>query len=317
MNTKIELQIKNATFQAYQRYAYMEIAGQCDEDVDMFEINNYINLRCNRIDENNNVIDYVLADEKFYWDIPYLDIKWLLLERVKYPICGIIKDILDDGRYVIFDGADDYYIESRRNNISGGQHKEHDGLIYGYDDINQTFSLLVYTDNVLSSSVVPQESIYRAMNSEYTNPNGFIIGAKKKDGVTIPFDVNKSLYGISEYLTSHSGNDGCVYGIETGFQLEKHIRTSDFYSLDVRALRLFWEHKVLMKKRLEQLAINSVVSYEILEEYEKIVKNINVARALQTKFIVLNDKRFLDRAADMIAKNVQEESLILGKILHN
>lgn len=313
MNDKMELPVNKASIQAYQRYAYAEIAGMCDETVDIFEINNYINVKCKEINEINNEIDYYFEGEKNYWDIPYLDTKWLLLDRVKMPICGIIKDMIDDERYVIFDGADDYYISERNQNLSQRFHRHHDGMIYGYDDTNDTFSLVIYTNEVLSCCTVPQQSLYLALNSEYINPEGFIVGAKKKK-VDLQFDASIVGQGIFKYLQSGKGKDGYVYGIETGVQLEKHIRLSDEQTLDARALRLFWEHKEIMLKRLQYMANHGMISSEIVNKYEKIVKETNVARALQTKYIVLKQKTILDKVADKIVGIVQEEQEILGKL---
>lgn len=315
MNTKVELQIKNATCQAYQRYAYMEIAGQCDEDVDLFEVNNYINLRCNRVNEDNHEIDYVFLNEKYYWELPYLDTRWLLLERVRYPVCGIIKDLIDDGRYVIFDGADDYYIEARNQHQQERIHQYHDGLIYGYDDIEDTFSLLIYAEDVLETYIVPQKSIYLAVNSEYRNPEGFIVGAKKKEQIDLQFDPEMVCKGIRSYLMPEKSDNKYVYGIETGYELEKHIRSSSDKTLDLRALRLFWEHKVLMNKRLEYLVAAGLVQSEISLEYADIVKSTNVARALQTKYFVLKDNRILNKIADKILGIIEMEKSILEKII--
>lgn len=52
----------------------------------------------------------------------------------------------------------------------------------------------------METYIVPQKSNYLAVNSEYRNPEGFIVGAKKKEQIDLQFDPEMVCTGIQSYL---------------------------------------------------------------------------------------------------------------------
>ena len=198
----------------------------------------------------------------------------------------IIQKMIDAGSYIYLSSIDDYYIPQK--SWYHEEHRLHDGILYGYDDCDDTYTLAVYDTNwVFRSFRIPQKSLEESIHSalEFGGNVRFIavLVTEKEIELDVPGIIKK----IKEYLQADfskyplDGN-GIIKGIIVYDYLDIYFdklldESISHEMMDWRVLRIIWEYRVVMLKRLraveEKLQINTSISTaygELVQETDRL-----------------------------------------------
>ena len=95
-------------------------------------------------------------------ELNVLDSGWVVnphIERLSYNmrylgsfVHRLIRDLIDEGYYIYFNGVDDYYVKGK--SWYHERHFEHDGMICGYDEERKTYSIYSYDSKWICLSLI-------------------------------------------------------------------------------------------------------------------------------------------------------------------
>ncbi len=260
------------------------------------------------------------------WDNnPYIDVVTYPLEYLNGSVNSIIRNLLDDGRYVYYCGVDDYYIEGKT--WYKIKHFDHDGLICGYNQNNKTYCIYAYDQNWLCKKFWTSQKGFNKGQKYMANQGvyGRICGLKVKKE-NMEFSPNSALRLIAEYLDSNLERypiteQGDVWGIVVHDYVAMYIDklydgSVTHEKMDHRIFKAIWEHKVVMLERIQNIEKDLNLNSDISDKYKKVVNETNRLRMLyaahhqkQRTSILPSIKKNL-----LIVKN--EEMKILKALLH-
>lgn len=224
------------------------------------------------------------------WSLnPYLEKKFFSMQILKGHTNYIIRNLLDEGYYVCFDGIDDYYIEGK--SWYHKRHFVHDGCICGYDQENKTFSLYAYDQNwIYRKFLTPQKAFNEGRKAQLKNgQRGGICGFKPL-ATQIAFSADIALGKIAEYLDSTiekypETQEGTVSGIVVHDYIAKYVgklydSSIPYEKMDSRIFRLIWEHKKVMLQRIQLIEAELSLGEEIGNKYKTVVREADNIRML-------------------------------------
>ena len=222
-----------------------------------FYINRAVNLSCNtKFLEGYSTPD-LGVDRSDFTECPVIDKRMIEMEFIGKYTEQVIKNFLKSGFYVFFGGVDDYYMDGKT--WFRERHFNHNGLIHGYDPEDESFLVYAYDFQwKLSSFKVPVKSFRKARKS---GCDGVLFGIAPHRK-PIELDPAMILENLKDYLRSSEEND-CIKGRLVhrylGRFLDMHISGEISYEkLDRRIFRLLWEHKKVMRERLEKLGLDDI-----------------------------------------------------------
>lgn len=209
----------------------------------------------------------------------------------------VIHAMLDDGHYIYFDGFDDYYLPGK--SWYGIRHMNHDGIISGYDDEEETYDLIAYdTDWKFRQIKIPQASLKESMDRAFEQEFYPTLTAMKPKDTVIHLDVKGICNKMKRYLDSNlekypPEKDGRVNGIAVhdfiAMYIDKLLDESIPYeSMDWRVMRAVWEFREGILKRLERIEQKLNLDSSVSEAYKKIVTETDRLRML---YAVCSKKR--------------------------
>lgn len=198
----------------------------------------------------------------------------------------IIQKMIDAGSYIYLSSIDDYYIPQK--SWYHEEHRLHDGILYGYDDCDNTYTLAAYDTNwVFRSFRIPQKSLEESIHSALESGGNVRFIAVLVTEKEIELDVPGIIKKIKEYLQADfskyplDGN-GIIKGIIVYDYLDIYFdklldESISHEMMDWRVLRIIWEYRVVMLKRLraveEKLQINTSISTaygELVQETDRL-----------------------------------------------
>lgn len=220
---------------------------------------------------------------------PYFSKKILEMQFLRGHVNSVIKNLLDEGYYVIFSGIDDYYIKGK--SWYHKRHFNHDGCICGYDQENKTYCLYAYDQNwIYQKFWITQKSFEAGRRSQFKQGvYGSIFGIKPFN-VQVSFSYTWALKKIAEYLDSNmekypETSEGDVEGIVVHDYIAKYIgklydESIPYERMDSRIFRLIWEHKKVMLQRIQLIEQQLSFDDEISSKYEIVVREADNVRML-------------------------------------
>ncbi len=233
----------------------------------------------------------------------------------------VIKRMLDEGYYVYFTGVDDYYVPGK--SWYRKRHMTHDGILCGYDDNDETFSIASYNVNwIFSMYRVPKKCFFEGLQASCGYKQcGSLIAYKMKDDMTISLDPHKILERIKQYLSVTIDKvpldrDDSVVGIAVHDLLSMYMdRLKDgsipSTRMDWRALRPVWEHKRCMLDRLHAIEEMYGWDSEISSEYAPLVDQANRLRGLYAMYHKNRRRGLLDAIGRGLVELREKENEIL------
>ncbi len=234
---------------------------------------------------------------------PFLE-RYTISFRYAHQYCKeIIKHMLDDGFYVYYHCADDFYLPGK--SWYGIRHMAHDGIICGYDETESTYSIAAYDINWIFRLIqIPQKCFMEGLESCIENKQFGNITAYKMKDVDVQLDEGLILKYLKEHLNmtidkvSLESDDG-VSGIVVHDLLAMYIdRLKDesipHDKMDWRALRPVWEHKKCMLERIRRIEEKHAWEPVYSKQYEPLVELANRVRMMYAIYHKTSKKAILD-----------------------
>ena len=201
----------------------------------------------------------------------------------------VIRNLLDAGYYVCFNGIDDYYVEGK--SWYHERHFPHDGCICGYDQQSKTYCIYSYDQNwIYQKFWTTQKSFDTARKAEFKKEfYGSICGIKPK-GDQIEFSHEIVLKKMAEYLDSSlekypETSEGDVFGIVVHDYVARYVEklydsSIPYEKMDRRVFRLIWEHKKAMLERIHCVESALQLDHSVSEAYKAVVYEADNCRTL-------------------------------------
>lgn len=287
-------------------------------------LNHAIHLSCTQRFLNGFTTPELNVVHSAWNDCPYFEQHWFSMKFLDGYVNPLIRNMLDNGYYVLFGGVDDYYIEGK--SWYHERHVNHNGMICGYDQEKKTYALYAYDKSwVYRKFVTTQKSFDRArISSEKQGYPGNVFGVKPRKDV-IEFDPILVIQNIREYLDVAKSADVLassekVFGNEVHKYLSQYVNklhegTIPYDRMDRRIFRLIWEHKKVMLERMEKLEEQLGMDSGVVQEYKEIVDLANTLRMLYASHHLKRRDSVLPFLRDQLLVIKDKEATLLQELL--
>ena len=235
--------------------------------------------------------------------------KYSVSYRYVYDFClDIIKAMLEEKMYILYDGVDDFYLPGK--SWYGTRHMHHNGIICGYDDNDETLSIAGHDINWVYNIIrVPQKSFLDGLKSSLdAQKYGNMIAYKIKENTVAELNEKEMLKFLKEYIESDFekypiNKDGQARGVVVHDYLAMYIEklkdgSIPYERMDWRALRPVWEHKKCMLDRIKAVEIKNGWDSELSERYIPIVEKANNIRMMYAMYHKNHNDKLLDKIRD-------------------
>lgn len=240
---------------------------------------------------------------------------------IREDVHRLIKRMLDKDFYVAFRGIDDYYIPGK--SWYGKRHYDHDGLICGYDDENSTYAMMAYDEKwMLRLFHTPQSAFEAGMESMIQNYYimGEVTAVKARD-VSICLDIPGIKAGLIEYLGTNLVTDpvekgtaphGTVVHTYLCMYLDLlYAGEIPFEKADYRIMRLLWEHKNCMHRRIAAVEEALSLGTMLRSAYSEVMESAGRLRTIYGKYCM----RRKDELLLSVKQQLQDIQRLEKKIL--
>ena len=237
---------------------------------------------------------------------------------------AIIHDMLADGKYVYFNNFDDYYLPEKSWYLI--KHRPHDGIIFGYDDAEGVYDVLAYdTEWVFRPIRISQDAFEESMiKSLEVGYEALIVGIISRC-IPIELDVKGICDKLKKYLDSDlekypPEKDGVVEGIITHEYFAKYVEMLmdgriEHEMMDWRVLRVVWEFRLCMQKRLEAVEQKLGMDNEISSEYAELVRESDRLRMIYAVYHKNQRQALLIPVRDGLRALMERERIILERFI--
>ena len=289
MKKIVELPLIEPLYSTYQYQGPTSAIIKDNPTVRNWFLNQVMILSCNRMFLTGFTTPEIEVKDASWEECPHLEKIGFSMRFLKGYINPIIRQFLDYGYYVCFDGVDDYYVEGK--SWYKKNHFDHDGMICGYDQTNKTYCIYAYDSNwIYRKFWTPQKSFNDGRKAIMKKGQyGSLCGIKVKPD-KVEFSPETTYKNLLEYLDSTFekypiDGDGKVYGIIVHDYIAKYIGklfdgTIPYERMDRRIFRQIWEHKKVMQERIAVLEKTLNLNSSCSEQYQSIVSLANMLRML-------------------------------------
>ena len=324
MQKMIELPLIEPMYSTYHNQSPGTAVIVNNESIRNWYLNQVMLMHCNRTFLRGlTTPELDIKDVNWIYN-PYLEKKHYEMQFLKGSVHAVIRNLLDDGYYVFFDGIDDYYVKGK--SWYKEKHSYHDGMICGYNQEDKTYCIYAYDSNwIYQKFWTPIESFEKGRKSMFDDGKyGFICGIKPLPEQVL-FSCETALNNISEYLDSNMDKypeniDGPAYGIIVQEYLVKYIGklldgSIPYNRKDRRIFRLLWEHKKAMFERIvcieKELNLGSVIS----SRYADIVKDADNVRMMYASYTLRRKDSLLIIIQKKLRDIYEKEKSLLNELI--
>ena len=289
MKKKVELPLVDPIYSTFHYQGSGAAIIGANPSIRNWYLNEIMNLVCTRKFLSGYTTPELMLYKSSSDSNPYLEKEVYSMNHAKGYINHIIRELIDDGYYVLFIGPDNYYIEGK--SWYKERHFYHDGLICGYDQEKKTYTIYAYDSNwVYQKFVTTQKSFNEARKAMLRNGvNGRICALKPLPDI-VEFSPKRALEKMQEYVESTfdkypTTESGYVFGIAAmdylAIYLEKLYKGDIPYErMDRRVMRSIWEHKRAMLERIQKIEEELHLDNETSTAYADIVNEADGMRLL-------------------------------------
>ncbi len=325
MNRRVELPLIEPLYSAYHYQGAGSAILKNNTSISNFYLNRAVRLTCTRKFLSGFTTPEVTVEDSSWDKIPYFVRKICSTQFVRGYANYVIKNLLDDGFYVLFSGVDDYYVKGK--SWYRERHFSHDGMITGYDRDNKTYTLYAYDENwIYRKFITPQACFLKGLNAVlHKGQHGSLCGLKPTDEV-VPFLPEIACAKIEEYLDSSIGKypeneEGTVYGIAVQDYVCKYLDRIyhgfiPYERMDRRVFRVIWEHKKVMHRRIVMTENVWGMAPDLGDRYRRLAEEADAARLLYAAYHMRRRDSLLPLIRDRLAKIRTEEENILREFVN-
>ncbi len=288
---------------------------------------NFIQISCD-VQDVDRTMDYFYGVEKdwrFDWHNYFLNSHKVSLNLINhYGVIKYLKERIEEGEYIEV-CLDQYHVANRAEFHM--IHHLHQNLIFGYDDVKKIFCLLGYTDhgNLTTTEISYQDIKYQFAKKKCVSDIYIIEYEQDAYGMQYQEEYLKKM--IRQYCEGYNNSFDLanmieprkrVYGIHCYDALlsEKGMKR---ILKDRRVLHLLYEHKALMKERLEYMQYHNafdVIQYEkCLSDYDEVVRIAFNIRSLSVKYGMTGDESIVKKIRDGLITMCSIEKEVLTRLV--
>lgn len=300
-----------------------------DDDCLPWFYSHYIQLLCIDDVESHYNIDFSFDDTGVEWSGCYwlssMMMNKVMLDANKIALRDFIKSSIDQ-EYYVYTHADDYYIPHRESFQI--EHYRHVILIFGYHEEDQSYDIIGFDEKgQYRTSKVSYDTFDQAYPMD--SPYDPLVLLRKRQSGHYDFDCQLVAEQLDDYLNSRNpierhrifrnpGKD-YVYGMTVYKRLRRYLERLMLEDIwcDFRNLHLVWEHKKCMLRRIQYMIehgyLSSNMGYDM--DYEVIERKSVKMRNMMMKFAARKDPHIIQRIMDMLDTMVEDERVILTRIL--
>lgn len=311
----------------YGTYHYQGAGGATitsNPSVENWFLSNALVLNCARSFLFGYSSPKISVENSSWLDNPNFEQRWYDTEYLNGYINFVIKNLIDDGFYVVFGGVDDFFVEGKT--WYKKRHFNHDGLICGYDRDEKTYSLYAYDENWLYRRFkTPQKGFNDGRQAMFQRGyyEAFCGIRPKKDPVL--FEPEKAVEKIREHLNFSfddvpADEDGIVKGNIVhdyiAMYLDKLIQNEFSYEkTDRRVFRMIYEHKAALQKSIRKIEKAADLDNETSGSFDKIVRKTDEMRLLYASYCMKKRESALPLLKKRLLTLKEEEGKTLSEFL--
>lgn len=309
----------------YSTYHFQGLSGAVSDNfpsVRNWYLNNSLSLKCNKVFLYGFSSPHLNIEKSSWTEYPYFDKYIYPMRFFGDNIHDLIIELLHNGYFVNFDGIDDYYMEGKT--WYAKRHFCHDGLIFGYNQLDNTYSIFAYDSKwQYSKFKVKQQSFDNGKKSMMdAGIYGNLCAVKPKNVIV---DINPDIICnlLIEYLNSSLENypmkgDGEVKGAVVHKYIELYMDKLfegliQYDKMDWRMFRVIWEQKKFMLERLQKVEHKLSFDNVLSNKYNVVVKNANTMHMLYSS----HHQRRRDSVLPVIKKILVETYKLETSILYD
>lgn len=289
MYKSIELPISEPIYSTYHLQGTGGAVIKENPSIRNWYLNNSIILECNRkfilgcTTPEVNVLNSLAIDN------PCLEFKKFPVKYLCGSINTVIRNLIDDGYFVYYSYADDYYIEGK--SWYHERHFAHDGLICGYDQNKKTYKVYAYDKYwVYRAFDTSQKGLNIALKKEWEKGvYGSFFGIKAKS-TQIDLNIDEIYKNLKEHLDSSFEKypphiNKKAYGVIVYDYIAMYIDrllygVIPYERIDWRIFRQIWEHKKMMLELIKSVEKELKLDHRCSAKYEFLVKEADNMRMM-------------------------------------
>ncbi len=264
--------------------------------------------------------------ENSSWECnPYLDKKQYSLRFLNGYVHPIIRNLLNAGYYVYFNGIDDYYVEGK--SWYRERHFSHDGCICGYNQENKTYCIYAYDSEWKYRKFWTTQASFekgrRAVLKQGKEQNIYGLKAVSRE---VLFSSPEAIDQITRYMDSSlekypETGEGKVYGIAVQDYLVRYLEklydeSIPYEKMDRRIFRLIWEHKKVMHERIVCIEKALGLDTSISSQYGDLVLLADRTRLLYASYHMKRRDSLLPCIQEQLRELRKKEALLLNELLN-
>ncbi len=289
MNKVAELPLVSPIYSTYHNQGLGSAVIVNNPSIRNWYMNQVMILTCNRKFLSGFTTPQINITGSSWRDNPYLDKIYFPMRFLNGYINPLIRNLIDSGYYVCFEGVDDYYVKGK--SWYKERHFSHDGAICGYNREEKTYCIYAYDSNwIYRKFWTPQASFHAGRKALFQQGQyGYIIGIKPKKDVVV-FSADAACRKIAEYLDSDLDKypmkgEGNVFGIVVHDYIAKYVGklfdgSIPYEKMDRRVFRLIWEHKKAMGERIGHIENALNLKCDISKRYDSLIVEADTMRML-------------------------------------
>ena len=289
MNKHVELPLIEPLYKTYHHQGTATSIINTNQTIRNWYLNQVMNLTCSKKFLNGYTSPGITIIDSEWYSNPFFERKMFSTEFIKGYINSIIRELLNNGYYVVFHDVDDYYLKGKT--WYKERHFSHDGLICGYDQNDKTYCIYAYDSNwIYQKFWISQKDFNAGINAMRKKEIFSNIYGLKVNGNIVAFSPKIACQKLKEYLDSDIekhpfDKEGNAYGLVVHEYIAEYV--TKLYSGDIpyermdrRVFRLIWEHKKAMLERIVCIEQSLNLTNEISEQYKLVVSDADTMRML-------------------------------------
>lgn len=287
MHKIIELPLAEPMYSTYHFQGLCTAITTENPSVRNWVLNEAVLLTCHRSFLSGRMTPDIDVVQSHWPDNPYIERIYHPLRYVGGHINPIIRNLLDHGYYVYFEGVDDYYMKGK--SWYHEKHFGHDGMICGYNREDKTYCIYAYDIHWIYRKFWTPQSCFDKGRDVIQKAGGYgeIYGIRVRPD-QVEFSPKTVYEKLREYLDSTFekypvDGEGNVYGSLVHEYLAMYIGklydgSVPYDRMDRRVCRLLWEHKKVMLERIRTTEQALKLGDAYSKRYENIVSDSNTLR---------------------------------------
>lgn len=326
MSKKLELPTKKSWYNALNWQVAAGVVANCNHiSADNWYLSNCINISCEIEFENEKgeLSPRPLVDNTHPWSINSITKYEIPKKILNKSLHEVIENIIDENYYFYFNGVDDYYIRGIQG--MNKNHYPHDGLLSGYNNGDNTYTIFSYDmNNKLKTFKISKYHFEKGFFSKYSDFNTTCL-VLKNNMTEIKyrhseFIKNITCYCYSQQTDKYKSADEYLFGYDALNHINEYIHffkankiTANLF--DIRVFLTLYENKFCIYNSLLRLKELNLTKKEYCVEYFKIVELAERLHMLSIRFKLSNEHYTLELLYNSLTMLIKREKSILIKVL--